>query len=296
MVREPPVDGNAAGRSAGDAWRSELIFLGASGTATTLQADGRDVVVIRTPDNPTYWWGNALHFDGPPGDDDIERWPRLFHDHIAADQPRSRHRTFSWDGARRGAVEPFIALGYEYFETLVLATDRGSRPIAVPHVDPAARIAPLAGHDWDALLDLMLDTRDADQQSLADYRDFATRRIDGWRALGGRGQGCWFGIRDSDDPRGPLLSALGIFVEAAAGPDGRRIGRFQHVVTRVEARRRGLAGMLVAEAARHAFERLRADSLLILADENDAARRVYQAAGFEIAGWKRGLESRPALA
>lgn len=273
-----------------DALRSELIFLGASGSATPFCEGARDMVVIRTPDNPNFWWGNTLHFDGPPAEGDVERWPRLFDTLIAAKQPRSRHRTFGWDGATRGIVEPFVDCGYEYVETLVLAADRTSVLVAPP-VDRSVRVARLTGPDWGALHELLVDTRDVDQDTLADYREFARGRIDCWRTLADRGQGCWLGVRDGN---GPLLSALGIFVEAQSGTDGRRIGRFQHVVTRVEARRRGLAGMLVAEGARLAFDELAADTLLILADENDAARRVYQAVGFVPSGWKRGLELRPA--
>lgn len=87
-----------------------------------------------------------------------------------------------------------------------------------------------------------------------------------------------------------IAAALGIFVERERGPDGRRIGRFQHVVTEASMRRRGLCGTLVEHATRHAFEQLDADALRISADENDTARRVYEACGYRIASRHRGIE------
>ena len=253
-----------------------------------LEDDGQRFVVVRTPDNPTYWWGNTLHFDGPPRDGDLERWDRLFETHVEAYQPLSTHRTFGWDGSARGAIAPFVARGYEYFELLVLAA-KASTPIVAPYPGSVARVAAISGAGWDALLDLLVDTRDPSKHMRDDYRVFAERRVSRWRSLVDAGRGAWLGARAGDeDDR--LLSALGVFVEAEAGPDGRRIGRFQHVVTRVEARRRGIAGVLVAEAARFAFDALGADTLLIVADEHHDARRAYQAAGFVPAAMQRGLE------
>ena len=184
--------------------------------------------MIRTPDNPTYWWGNTLHFDGPPRDGDLERWNRLFVTHVEARQPLSSHRTFGWDGDARGVVEPFVADGYEYFETLVLAAGPSST-IAAPHPTAAARIVAITGDGWDALHALLVDTRDEGKHSEAGYSAFARLRVARWRALVDAGQGAWFGARAVDDDR--LLSALGVFVEPRAGRDGRRVGRFQHVVT-----------------------------------------------------------------
>ncbi len=90
-----------------------------------------------------------------------------------------------------------------------------------------------------------------------------------------------------------MQATLGVFVEAARGPDGRRIGRFQQVATNPSARRQGLAGTLVLHASRVAFDALDADVLLILADAHAAARRVYERAGYRLASVEYGLELPP---
>lgn len=86
---------------------------------------------MRTPSNPRYWWGNALHFDQPPAAGDFARWTTLFRGLIHARQPVSKHMTFAWtngaDAAIPRDVESFVAAGFTYFESLSLALDRARR-------------------------------------------------------------------------------------------------------------------------------------------------------------------------
>jgi len=270
-----------------DGLRSELIFLPDDGRCFVVRDGDEAALVTLTPSNPTYWWGNCLRFAHPPRDGDFARWTALFAAQVHAVQPASTHTTFGWEGAVTGEIDAFLAAGFEYFETIALVAERGE-PILAPH--PAQDRAPLriAGSRWDELLELLVVTRD-DFHSEGPYRDFASRRIAGWQALEEKGQGAWFGIVDDDR----LVSALGVFVEATAGADGRRIGRFQHVVTHPDARRRGYAGTLVAHASAYGFETLGVDALLIVADENDMARWIYEACGYRVTTWQRNLEFAP---
>lgn len=50
-------------------YRTDLIFPAFDGQIT----DRGDYLVVRTPSNPTFYWGNFLLFDRPPGDGDFER-------------------------------------------------------------------------------------------------------------------------------------------------------------------------------------------------------------------------------
>lgn len=268
-----------------DALRSEMIFLSQTGDMKSVG----DCVVIRTPDNPTYWWGNALYFDDAPVEGDLVRWTRLFDEHIRVVQPASNHTTFGWTGQVEGAVQPFVDTGYELFALVILAADATTAVVA-PHPNRSVRIEAFGPTDWPVLRDLLVETRDAAKHPVAGYTEFAERHIACWRVLAERRQGAWFGVWSDLDGKPLLAAALGVFVEAQRGCDGRRIGRFHHVVTRAASRRQGLAGTLVAHAARHAFETLDADTLLILADANDAARRVYESTGFRVQGWQHGLE------
>ena len=263
-----------------DALRSELIFLPDDGRCERID----DGFVLLTPSNPTFWWGNCLHFDQAPRAGDFTRWMRAFETQVQAIQPASSHRAFGWDGDERGVVEPFIDAGFDYFEVLGLTLDRGA-PIVAPHPHRDIPVTAISGADWDALLALLVATRDPKHDENG-YRLFASRQIARWRALEAAGQGGWFAVIVG----GRIASALGVFVERERGPDGRRIGRFQHVVTDPSMRRRGLCGTLVEHASRHAFAHLDADVLRIAADEHDTARRVYEACGYRIVSRHRGVE------
>lgn len=272
------VDPAIAAR-ASDALRSALIFL---------PDDGRVVAVdggfaMLDPANPGYWWGNSLRLDRPPAGGDLERWRALFERTVRAAVPAARHTTFAWDGDDAGDVAPFVEAGFVSFEAAMLGADRGTT-IAAPRPADVA-IEPVEGLRWDALAAL-LETLREPNQAIDDHAAFVARRIANWRRLVGRGRGTWWSIADGDR----IVAALGVFAEAERGRDGRRIGRYQEVVTDAGFRRRGYAGTLVARAARHAFEVLDVDTLLIGAGANGDPRRLYEACGFRLRSRHHGLE------
>jgi GNAT superfamily N-acetyltransferase len=263
--------------------RSEMIFLPPDGSVTPVVGDRCSGLCILTPSNPTYWWGNSLRMDAAPVDGDFARWMALFDACITRMQPESIHHAFAWNGAEPGAIEDFVAAGFEHFETISLGATSIDE-IITPH--PTTQdIVEIDGARWDSLTDLLVATRHP-VHSDAGYRIYLKPRIAGWRGLEQSGQGRWFCIEEG----GAVVAALGVFAERERGPDGRRIGRFQHVVTHPDHRRLGYAGSLVAHAGRYAFQRLDVDDLRISADANDVARRVYESCGFVIRSKQNGLE------
>lgn len=277
----PRIDIDIAGAS--DALRSALIFLPDDGSITRF--DGGFTML--TPSNPGYWWGNTLYLDHPPAEGDLEHWHALFTALVHARHPGSTHMTFGWDGDDSGAVAPFVDAGFDHATTVALAVDRGD-PVAAPHPEGGGSIVPLDDADRSSLRRLLITTRLVDQQE-ADYADFIERQTQRWRSLEMNGQGRWFGVRSADGGDG-IVAALGVFAERERGPDGRRIGRFQHVVTAPSMRRRGWAGRLIGHASAYAFDGLDVDTLLIMADEHGAPRRVYEACGFRFRSRHHGLE------
>src|SRR6188472_78100 len=88
------------------AFRTDLAMLEHSGSVVE---DHGSHLVVRTPDNPTYWWGNFLLLPAPPVDlEDARRWLDAFEREF----PRAEHRTFGVDG-RAGSADdlaPFAQL------------------------------------------------------------------------------------------------------------------------------------------------------------------------------------------
>ena len=54
-------------------WRTDLNFVRFDGELI----ERADYIVVRTPANPTYWWGNFLLFDQAPQAGDAAEWSRF---------------------------------------------------------------------------------------------------------------------------------------------------------------------------------------------------------------------------
>jgi hypothetical protein len=98
-------------------WRSELIF--PRFDAQVIERP--DYLLIRTPQNPTFWWGNFLLFDRAPREGDAAVWAAAFEREIVQQQPESRHLAFGVDAP--GPIEmpaDFAALGLTPMQGAVL--------------------------------------------------------------------------------------------------------------------------------------------------------------------------------
>jgi RimJ/RimL family protein N-acetyltransferase len=223
--------------------------------------DHGDHLVVRTPANPTFYWGNFLLLAAPPSAASVEHWMAVFEDAF----PEAEHRSFGVDGCH-GTLDDlrgFRDAGIDVEVSTVLTTH--ALADAAPLVE-GAQLRPLASDDdWAQLVELVMS-----DPELPGGREFATRRSQAQRGLVEDGRGLWWGAFVD----GVLASSLGVFV-ASTG-----LARYQDVETHPAYRRRGLCTALVQAAGRHALAELGARRLVIVADPDDDAVRVYRRAGF----------------
>lgn len=253
-------------------WATELDVL----PADRVLERRDDYLVVRSPGNPTHYWGNLLLFDQPPAPGDGARWERAFEAELGGD-PRVQHRTFAWDrvdGALGAAREEFTGCGYKVEQSVgLIATTaelrthpRANREVAVHP------LSPLPGGDdelWRQVVELQIAGRDGSFDETA-YRAFVTRRLGDLRELFCAGRGCWYVALGE---HGQVLGSCGVVVT------GRR-GRFQTVDTAARARRRGICSRLVVEAAHRTAERYAAGLFVIVADPGYHALGLYESLGF----------------
>jgi ribosomal protein S18 acetylase RimI-like enzyme len=232
--------------------------------------EGGDVVdlggylAVRSPRNPGYWWGNFLLLpaaalaEGPAAW--TERFARVF--------PAARHVALGVDATRGREAKPagFTEAGFELEQNVVLTAQAGE--IHPPrHLSQAAEWRPLHGDDWRQSLGL----RNACHEGPgAVEHEFNQRKVADQRAMTEAGHGAWFGAFTG----GRLVAQVGVL------SDGSGIARYQGVETHPSARRQGLAGTLVYRAAEYAVTALAARTLVIVADPEYAAIRIYRSAGF----------------
>jgi ribosomal protein S18 acetylase RimI-like enzyme len=257
-------------------WRTDLIFPRFDG----IVEDRGDCLVVRTPTNPGYYWGNFLLFRDPPAVDSLPAWKERFRLEISSIQPAD-HVTFGWDSpeGEAAALEPFLAEGFRLEENVVLSAETLSPP---PHVNGEIGVRPLASaEDWAQVLRNQVECRPA-EFALEDYRVFKERQMARYRRMAEAGAGAWYGAFLDDR----VVADLGIFVDGG-------LARFQRVETHPDFRRRGICGTLVYEAARQARSSLGAERMVIVADENYHAGRIYAALGFRRTERQLGLELRP---
>jgi len=235
--------------------------------------------VVRSPSNPTHWWGNLLLFDAPPLAGDGARWEGLFAHEFDA-HPQVTHCTLAWEGTDGGigaATEELVARGFALERTAgLIATPASLREHPRANRDAQIRALDPAGDEdlWAAVIDVQMATaQEFEVGTVADdpeyHRAFLRGRQRALRELFARGRGGWY-VALID---GQLAGSLGIVVT-----DGR--ARYQTVDTVAARRRLGIASRLVHGAAAAELARQRIDHFVIAADPDYHALGLYESLGF----------------
>ena len=252
-------------------------------------------LVVRSPSNPSHYWGNLLLFAGPPQPGDGERWEHAFAAEFAGD-PAVRHRTFGWDrgdGAEGAMATEFTPRGYEVERSVGLIAEpceirlpaRANREVTVRPLDPEP------GGDaraWDEVVELQVAARDAAIGEV-EHRAFTRQRLADLCALLADGRGSWYVA----ELAGRVVGSCGIVVTGDRG-------RYQTVDTAASHRRRGICSRLLVDAAEHAAGLHGARRLVIVADPAYHALDLYVSLGFRpieriCAVCRRPREDRAAL-
>lgn len=244
--------------------RTDLIFPEFDGIVT----DRGDYLAVRSPLNPTFYWGNFLLFPRPPIPGDLDLWPDLFAREIGR-PPDTKHMAFTWDSpeGEQGFVEPFVQAGFSVEHNVVQA----SRD---PHLPPRASldvaVRPLkSAFEFEQVLEQQVLCRDTGHEATG-YRTFRKLMLERYQRMERAGLGHWYGAFLGDR----LVADLGIF------HDGRGLGRYQSVETHPDFRNQGIAGRMVYEAGRHAMREHGLHQLVIIAESDTSASRLYASAGF----------------
>jgi ribosomal protein S18 acetylase RimI-like enzyme len=240
-------------------------------------------VAIRSPSNPTHWWGNFLLFDNPPGTGDGNRWETLFETEFSQ-EPEVRHRTFAWDrvdGSEGEAEAEFISRGYEPERVVgLLAEPSELRPHPRQNEDVLIqRLSEADDEPWERVLELQLAMEDRSLEHV-----YLRRRLHDQRALFQTGRGGWYVARDP--VTGEVVGSLGIVVTGGRA-------RFQSVDTAPAHQRRGICSRLVVEAARDAAERWSVRQFVIAAAAEYHALGLYESLGFQARERVAGVCRRP---
>ena len=252
-------------------YRTDLALLQLGGS---LVEDCGTHLLVRTPANPRFFWGNFLLLATPPEPGSGDFWLEQFEREL----PEVSHRAFGVDGTTgtKADLAAFADVGLQVDASSVMTATTVHEP---PHPHPTAVVRPLTSDaDWRQHVELAV-AGEAEHYS----EEFATARSAAHRRNIEAGHGQWFGAFLG----GRLMASLGIFT-ASAG-----LARFQEVKTHPEARGQGLAGTLVHAASRHALDEMGARTLVMVADPDYLAIRVYRSVGFDDTETQLGADRAP---
>jgi len=241
-------------------WATALAVLAHTGSIVEHRGDH---LVVRTPDNPTYHWGNCLLVRDEAAVDDAERWLTTF----AAEFPGAGWVAIGLVRMPTD-VTAWTAQGVEVELDDVLTTRELPRQTPLAPGYTARRL--LDDDDWEQHVarDLRDNARTGEFAS-AGHEEFVRARTRGRRAMVERGVAAWFAAFDAD---GLLVADLGI---VRCGT----MARYQSVGTDADHRRRGLAAHLLGLAARWAAGG-GCDRWVIVTEASNPAGRVYRSVGF----------------
>jgi ribosomal protein S18 acetylase RimI-like enzyme len=240
-------------------FRTDLALLTSSGSVVE---DRGTHLVVRSPDNPSYFWGNFILLAEPPVPGGEKEVVGAFHTEF----PEADHVSIGIDTADLSADSraAFEAAGM----TVDLATVLTTGTLQAPREVEAEVRELVSDEDWEARA--RLSQQLYPQASEEAFMTYARQKNAQERRLVDAGRGSRFGAYVD----GVLASTAGIFVTEEG------VARFQSVETHPDHRRRGLAAATVHAAGQHALDRLGVRTLVIVADTDGDAIGIYRRLGF----------------
>jgi len=260
------------------AYLTDLIFPNFDGEII----DRGDYLVIRTPANPGFYWGNFLLFSHPPRESSFKEWVDLFALEIGV-PPETNHQVFGWDSpdGEQGNIQPFLQAGFRLASEVVLTSSEPHSP-ARPS-DLVSIRALKTDDDWEQAVENGVTCREPEHKE-HEYREYQKRKMERYRNMAAAGLGNWFGAFIEQQ----LVADLGLFHDDS-------LGRYQSVETHPDFRRQGIAGTLVYQAGCQAKAEYNLHTLVIVAEQDSSAARLYQSLGFQFTEKQVGLEWWPGI-
>lgn len=250
-------------------YQTDLIFHRYEGEVE----EHADYWVVRTPSNPTFWFGNFVLFRrAPQGPGACEEWLQIHHEQFG---DSLNHRVFGWEEPREGEIDSFLQQGFKTSHAIALTLDHVPTP---PRLNPEVEVRPITTKDdWEKV---------AVQQIAADRDDFGypedggkfrRNQLANYQAMSSDHRGNWWGAFLDEK----LVGNMGLFFD-----EENRVGRFQNVGTHADHRRQRVCTTLLNHIVEDAFNRVGARQVVIctgMEDDNPAVP-TYRKFGFTDAG------------
>lgn len=235
---------------------TDLIFVKENGEVL----ERENYLVVKTHSNPNFFWGNFLIFKNAPAQGDLNIWINLFKKEFT--DTKIYHQAFAWDEEVFGEIAQFEKAGFKFEKSVVLTAKKNQIKFPVKN-NSRVEICPLKDiSDWNSVIEMQTATN-------PEYKSFYEKQAISYKKMTDKKLGIWFGAYLN----GKIVASLGLFTDG-------HLGRFQIVSTHPEYQRQGICGTLVYKVSQYAFQKMNIDKLVMVADEDYHAAKVYESVGF----------------
>ena len=223
-------------------------------------------IVFKTPSHPDYFWGNYIVFFESPKEGDLVRWKDIYREEFSLQNPG--YYVFTWDSCemKQEFITPFEEDGFKLNVDITLTT---AEPVKPPRFNDKIKVRVInTPEEWEQIRYVHVNKDPT--QPVKSQMQFITKRLQAFKDLVDKGCALRFGAFMD----GKAVGDLGMCYK-----DG--LARFNLVATHPDYFRQGICQTLVYESSLYVLENLNISLLVIVADENYHAYRVYQMAGFK---------------
>ncbi len=241
---------------------TDFIFLKQNG----IIEEKEGYTLVKSPQNPTFYFGNFLLLNEAPSSKDKTRLEAIFDVHFN-DLTALHHYTFCWEKAAPKDYQAFLDAGYELDVCVVLIAHK-SELIAPTKINTNITIKEFnSTEDWQQWIEQEVANREKSISEVG-FRKYINRKKAAYLQLVEQGKGNFYGAFLKDE----MVGSAGLFHENG-------LGRFQQVTTKTEHRRKGVCTTLLHAMCEQAFTHL--NHLVIVADKDYHALQLYQNLGFK---------------
>ena len=225
-----------------------------------------EYIVVKTPDNSRYYWGNFLFFHHPPKQDSMSEWEFLFDKEFSG--MAINHKAFAWDSVSEeyGKVDAFIENGYYFeFDDVLMARDL----FKPKYYNPDLTIKSIRStNQWEQVCQLNLDCYKDDLD--VNYMGHVKILMQDYIKQVEQGQGIWMGAFTG----GQIVGDMGLF--KAGGESGLILS----VKTNPDYRAKGVCRTLLYHSTLLGFKHFGFKEILMVADKELSVEKIYRSVGF----------------
>lgn len=239
-------------------WATDLEILRLTGSDIQ---EYKDHIIVKTPSNPKYHWGNCLLVLDRSLVNQAQTWVSRF---------RQNFPNADWISIALPVMpknpEDWHLHGISFDPLDVLLTNQLPQSFPLPS---GYLVRALEGDDWGQLAQKEIEENLISKMyELKEYEEFIIQTNQARKELCKKGKAAWFGAFFENQ----LVANLGIVVCGTTA-------RYQSVETQNSHRRKGLASHLLGVAAKWSAENGCVNWVIVTEASNDAGR-VYKRAGF----------------